>query len=175
MGGLKGAIVTFLPTYLTIKGFSLMVAGISLSILEAGGVIGVLTAGILSDRLGRKFVLLAALLASPVLMWIFLLKPGILTLPVLFVLGFSLLSTGPVMLAIVQESGSDRPSYVNGIYMMMNFVAGSGMTVLVGMLNDRLGLDMTYQLVTFQFLGGILCLPLLPGKFANRLINDQKP
>ena len=59
IGGLKGAMVIFLPAYLTAKGASLVVAGVSLSVLEAGGVIGVLTAGTLSDRWGRKFVLLA--------------------------------------------------------------------------------------------------------------------
>jgi FSR family fosmidomycin resistance protein-like MFS transporter len=108
-------LVIFLPAYLTAKGASLVVAGVSLSVLEAGGVIGVLTAGTLSDRWGRKFVLLAAILAIPVLMWFFLLDPGFLTFPILFLLGFFLLSNGPVMLAIVQESGSERPAYVNGI------------------------------------------------------------
>ncbi len=168
MGGLKGAMMTFLPIFLTEKGFSLAVAGGSLSVLEAGGVIGVLTAGTLSDRLGRKFVLLTAIIGAPVLMWIFLLNPGLLTLPILFVLGFFLLSTGPVMLAIVQESGSDRPAYVNGIYMMIHFVSGSVMTVLVGVFNDWLGLDTTYKLAALLALGAICFLPLLPGRFSPR-------
>jgi FSR family fosmidomycin resistance protein-like MFS transporter len=175
IGGLKGAMVIFLPAYLTAKGASLVVAGVSLSVLEAGGVIGVLTAGTLSDRWGRKFVLLAAILAIPVLMWIFLLNPGFLTFPILFLLGFFLLSNGPVMLAIVQESGSERPAYVNGIYMMINFVVGSSMTVLVGALNDRLGLDMTYQLVTVWFLGAIFCVPFLPGKLFARPVHGATP
>jgi FSR family fosmidomycin resistance protein-like MFS transporter len=165
MGGLKGAMVAFLPAYLTEKGYSLTVAGISLSVLEGGGVVGALTAGILSDKLGRKVVLLIVTLAAPALMWIFLLNPGILTVPILFILGFFLFSNGPVMLAIVQESPSERPAYVNGIYMMINFLVGSGMTVFVGMFNDWVGLDMTYRLATYWFLGAIFCLPLLPGKF----------
>ena len=174
MGGLKGVLVIFLPVYLTEKGSSLVMAGISLSVLEAGGVIGVLMAGTLSDKLGRKFVLLAAILAAPALMWVFLLNPGFLTFPILFILGFFLLSSGPVMLAIVQESGSERPAYVNGIYMMINFVAGSGITVLVGVLNDRLGLDLTYQLVTVWFFGAIFCLPLLPGRLFMLSVHRAK-
>lgn len=175
MGGLKGAMVTFLPTFLTAKGFSLAVAGGSLSVLEAGGVIGVLTAGTLSDRLGRKFVLLAAIIGAPVLMWVFLLNPGLLTLPILFILGFFLLSTGPVMLAIVQESDSDRPAYVNGIYMMIHFVSGSIMTVLVGVFNDWLGLDTTYKLAALLALGAICFLPLLPGRFSPRSTPTTTP
>jgi hypothetical protein len=118
--------------------------------------------------------LLAAILAIPALMWIFLLNPGFLTFPILFLMGFFLLSNGPVMLAIVQESGSERPAYVNGIYMMINFVVGSGMTVLVGVLNDRLGLDLTYQLVTVWFLGAIFCVPFLPGRFFTRSVQRAK-
>ncbi|MBN1516105.1 MFS transporter [Candidatus Sumerlaeota bacterium] len=164
MGGLKGAMVVFLPVYLTEKGSSLALAGISLSVLQAGGVVGALAAGTLSDRLGRKFVLLATTLAAPVVTWIFLLNPAFLTAPILFILGFFLLSNGPVMLAIIQESDTERPAYVNGVYMMINFLAGSGMTVLAGASNDWLGLDKTCWLATFLFFGAILCLPLLPGK-----------
>lgn len=166
MGGLKGALVTFLPSYLTEKGYSLAVAGISLAVLEAGGVVGVLMVGILSDKLGRKVILLLVGVVVPVLMWIFLLDPGMLTLAVLAILGFFLLSTGPVLLAVVQDSNSDRPAYVNGIYMMLNFVINSVMIVFVGMLNDWLGLDMTYRLSIFWFLGAIPCLFVLPGKLS---------
>lgn len=169
MAALKGAITAFLPAYLTEKGYSLAIAGISLAVLEAGGVIGVLTAGILSDTLGRKLVLLVATIAAPILMWIFLLNPGgILTLPILCILGFFLLSTGPVLLAIVQENAAERPAYVNGIYMMINFVASSVMIVLVGMLNDRIGMDATYRITIFCCIGAIPCLLLLPGKLLVR-------
>jgi FSR family fosmidomycin resistance protein-like MFS transporter len=170
MGGLKGALVAFLPTYLTEKGYSLAVAGISLSVLEAGGVVGVLTAGILSDKLGRKSILFVIGIAVPVLMWLFLLSPGILTLPILGILGFFLFSTGPIMLAIVQESDSERPAYVNGIYMMLNFVIGSAMTIIIGVLNDWVGLEITYHISIWWFFGAIPCLFFLPGKFFPRKI-----
>jgi FSR family fosmidomycin resistance protein-like MFS transporter len=164
MGGVKSAMFAFLPTYLTQKGYSLTIAGISLAVLEGGGVVGVLTAGILSDRLGRKLILLIVAMMTPILTWIFLLEPGILTLPVLFILGFFLFSTGPVMLAVVQDIQSDRPAYLNGIYMMLNFAVGSVMSVMIGICNDWLGLDTTYRLTAFWFLGAIPCLSLVPGK-----------
>ncbi len=176
MGGVRNAMFAFLPTYLTEKGYSLAIAGISHAVLEGGGVAGALTAGILSDRFGRKFVLLIVTIVTPVLTWIFLLDPGMLTLPVLFILGFFLFSAGPVKLAIVQDIQSDRPAYLNGIYMMLNFVVGSVMTVLIGVFNDWIGLEMTYRLTVLWFLGAIPCLLLLPGEltFFKQLFVKQK-
>ncbi|MBD3306207.1 MFS transporter [candidate division KSB3 bacterium] len=165
MGGLKALMISFLPSYLTTTGFSVSLAGIALAVHQGGGVLGVLTAGALSDYLGRKFILLVVALAVPPLTWIFLLNPGILAFPILAVLGFFLLSTGPVMLAIVQESKSDRPAYVNGIYMMINFVVSSSVTIGIGVLSDWIGLESTFWLSTLWFFGTIPCLFLLPGKF----------
>ncbi len=174
MGGLKSTLVAFLPSYLTQKGYSLEVAGISLAILEGGGVVGVLTSGILSDKFGRKLILLVIGIAVPALMWIFLLAPGIFTLPVLCVLGFFLFSAGPVMLAVVQDSNSDRPAYVNGIYMMINFVLNSVMTIIVGALNDGIGFELTYRISAFWFFGAIPCLLMLPGKLSFRNIWSER-
>ncbi len=163
IGGLKSAMFAFLPTYLTEQGHSLTIAGISMSVLEGGGVAGVLTAGILSDRVGRKMVLLVVSIATPLLTWVFLRDPGAFTLPVLGMLGFFLFASGPVMLAAVQDVKSDRPAYLNGIYMMINFAVGSGMSIIVGMLNDWLGLQTTYWIASLFFLGTIPCLYFLPG------------
>ena len=45
---------TYLPTFLKLEGASLKLAGISLSILEGAGVVGTLSSGPISDRVGRK-------------------------------------------------------------------------------------------------------------------------
>ncbi|MGW8251706.1 MAG: MFS transporter, partial [Anaerolineales bacterium] len=54
------SLVTYLPVYMSQRGASLWIAGASLSILEVAGVAGVLLSGTISDKLGRKPVLLAA-------------------------------------------------------------------------------------------------------------------
>ena len=58
------ALTLYLPTYLTSEGSSLWLAGIALSILEFAGVGGALLSGTLSDRLGRKTVLLVVTILS---------------------------------------------------------------------------------------------------------------
>ena len=163
MGALKAAMLAFLPSYLTSKGYSVSLAGISLSVLQAGAVAGALAAGYLSDKFGRKIILLIVLIASPIFMGFFLLFSGIFSFPILIMLGFFLFSTGPVILTIVQETNSDRPAYVNGIYMMIDFVVTSLMTVMVGAFSDWFGFENTYRFSLVWFLGAIPCLWLLPG------------
>ena len=164
MGAMKMAMTSFLPLYLTEKGYSVSIAGVSVAILQAGGVVGVLAAGYLSDRFGRKIIIFVVTIAAPLLMWIFLMNPGIFTLPILCILGFFLFSTGPVMLAIVQETNSEHPAYVNGIYMMTNFISNSLMSVATGALSDWIGFENMYRISTMWFLGIIPCLWLLPGE-----------
>ena len=64
---------------------------------------------------------------------------------VLMVIGFTLLSTTPVMLALVQEHAKKkihpRP---NGFFMMTSFMARSGTVVLVGLMGDTLGLKAAF-------------------------------
>ncbi len=165
MAAVKAAMISFLPSYLMAKGIGISFAGVSLAILQGGGVIGVLAAGYLSDTFGRKTILLLAAIASPLLMSLFLFAPGILISPILLLLGFFLFSTGPVILAIVQEVNSEHPAYVNGIYMMISFVVTSLVTVFVGALSDRIGFKNTYWVSVLWFLGTIPCLWLLPGRF----------
>ena len=58
--------------------------------------------------------------------------------------GFSLLSTTPVMLAMIQEFSVDGSSAANGVFMMISFLARSAVVVLVGFVADLLGLEQTF-------------------------------
>ena len=51
-------IATFLPTYLTTRDHSLWMVGGTLSILQAAAIIGVLLTGTISDKFGRKRLLI---------------------------------------------------------------------------------------------------------------------
>jgi FSR family fosmidomycin resistance protein-like MFS transporter len=163
-GAMLAALASFLPTYLTVKGSSVWIAGISLSIYQLGGLVGTLIAGSLSDTLGRKNVLFSTAVIIPVLMGGFLLSHSLFILPVLMILGFFLSATEPVLMALVQDNSSGRPAYANGVYMMLHFVTLSLMTMAVGVSSDTLGFENTYRLATFLSLGSIPCVLLLPGK-----------
>jgi FSR family fosmidomycin resistance protein-like MFS transporter len=67
----------------------------------------------------------------------------------LMILGFFLFASGPVLLAMVQDLGSERPAFINGIYMTINFFFGALTVMLVGFLGDKIGLFNTYEIIAF--------------------------
>ena len=96
-------------------------AGASLSIMEAAGVVGALFGGVVSDRLGRRRVMLGMSVAAPLAALLFLNVRGWLQFPVLLLVGLTLLSTGPVIMALVQEQARASRALANGIFMALNF------------------------------------------------------
>jgi FSR family fosmidomycin resistance protein-like MFS transporter len=115
----------------------------------------------ISDRIGRKRTLLIITIACPILMWLFIAADGKYTIPVLIVTGFFLFAAGPVLLALVHDIDSRRISFINGIYMTLNFTLSSFMVLLVGFAADRIGLDLTYRIAAFVAAGSIPFVMLL--------------
>ena len=159
---LFACLTTFLPTYMTSQGASLGLAALSLSILEIAGVAGALLSGPLSDRLGRKPVLLVSIFLASILTLIFLNVGGWLTVPVLLILGFSFLATTPVVLAMVQDQMPDHRALGNGIFMVIVFLLQAVALFLVGFLGDRIGLYATFTLSALMALLSIPVILILP-------------
>ncbi len=139
-GFMRGALTSFLPTFIRAEGESLWFGGIALAVLELSGAAGALLAGTLSDRLGRRWVLMAALATSPALMFLFLSVAGWPVLPLLVLMGITIFSTTPVIMAVVQDHAGKHPATANGLYMGISFVIGAVTPFLVGWLADVVGL-----------------------------------
>ncbi len=161
-GFMHAAITTFLPTFIEMKTGDLWLAGTSLALVEGSGVAGVLTAGSLSDRFGRRQVLLVSLVGAPIMLMAFIWLDGWLRFAALMITGFTLLSTTPVMLALVQEHSRTSPAAANGIFMMVSFMARSSVVVAVGYLGDVIGLQTTYICSALIGLAGIPFILMLP-------------
>jgi FSR family fosmidomycin resistance protein-like MFS transporter len=154
---------TYLPTYLSLKGSTLFMAGASLSVLELAGAAGALSGGTLSDRLGRKPLLLGITILAPLLMVAFLNVSGWMLVPVLLSYGFVSISAGPVFLALIQDNFPENRAVSNGLYISMNFLLRSLAMVMVGVAGDALGLQAAFWgSAGLALLGlvGILMLPI---------------
>ena len=143
-GAMKSALTLYLAVYLTEKGNTLWFAGIALSVIQMAGVVGTFTAGTISDKIGRRTAMVIITTITPLLMWFFINSKGLISFPLLILIGFFLVSPGPVMLAIIQELDTKHLAFVNGIFMTISFSLSSIMLLVVGFLADNIGLDTTY-------------------------------
>jgi MFS family permease len=147
---------------MNLKGSSLLLSAGALSIWELAGVGGALTGGILSDRMGRKIILLVGLASAIILTIVFLNVSGWLLAPVLLALGFVSLSGTPVLFAIVQEHLPDNRAVGSGIFIAMNFLARPLAIVVIGLLGDNFGLDTAYFWGAIISIGAIPAIYFLP-------------
>jgi len=142
----KTALTLFLPSYMVDGGASVKTAAFSLAFLELTGATGALTAGSLSDKLGRKTILLVIMILTPLLMFLFTQVNGVLQWILLGAMGLIFFASTPVFMAMVHDLNSDRPAFANGIFMTVSFAVGSMVSLLVGMLADHYGFIKTYQI-----------------------------
>jgi FSR family fosmidomycin resistance protein-like MFS transporter len=162
------ALTTYLPTFLSEEGVDLWLAGTSLTVLEAAGTLGALAGGSLSDRLGRRPMLAASLLTSPLFMLLFLATDSWMRFLALLPLGLTAFSIAPTLLALTQESFPQNPSLANGIYMALTFVTGSVMAVVAGALADLFGLRWTFAVSAVIALLGVPFVWFLPATGGGR-------
>ena len=164
-GFMKTSISGFLPTYIDEKGGSLWLGGISLSIFEFAGAIGAYLAGTFSDKIGRLRMLTIITLVSPVLMFLFVSTEGATMFPVLLLLGFFLISSTPVLLALVMDIDSEHQAFLSGVFMFISFVSSSATALFIGILSDFIGLIATYKIASLLAFLAIPFVLILKRKF----------
>lgn len=148
----------YLPTLLEGEGASIWKAGTTLAIYQCAGVVGAFLGGTISDRLGRKPVLFAVTLLTPISVLVFLQMHGWLIVPVLICSGLFGLSSQPIILAIVQDQLPNHRSIGNGFFMAISFICLSFSAIGIGMFADRLGLR---QAFLWTGIGGLIAAPLV--------------
>ena len=155
---------TYLPLFMSEEGADLWVAGTALSVYQGAGTLGALLGGALSDRIGRRQVIALSLLATPLLMFVFLEVEGWARLPVLLALGPVVISTAPVELALVQEAFPENRALASGAVMSVNFVVNSLVVVAIGAMADLVGMRGALTACALAPLLGLPLTLLLPRK-----------
>ncbi len=155
----KSALTFYLPLFLNLKGESLWYGGIALAIFQFAGAGGTFLSGTISDTIGREKTLLASSIATPLIMIAFVkFSTGWLSFVFLVLLGISIFASMPVLLATVNTINSDRPAFINGIFMTLNFVFGTFPVLIIGGLSDIIGMEITYYIAAFT---ALLAIPFV--------------
>jgi len=144
----QNALLTFLPVYLAYEmGYSPLWVGAGMFALQAAGFAATPIAGHLSDRMGRRSIMIASMAMTAVVL-LFMALAG----KSIAVLGFFLYAIRPVLQAWLLES---TPKNMGGTSIGILFGAqalGASVAPLVGgLIADRYGL-----IATFWFLAGTI-------------------
>jgi len=158
------SMTTYLPTFMKQNGASLFFGSVYLSILELAGAAGALSGGTLSDKIGRKRLLLVVTILSPLLMIVFMKASGWVQVPVLLLYGFFSISPGPVFLALIQDHFPENRAVSNGLYISMNFLLRSLGLFLIGVSGDLFGLNTTFLWSAGISLLGVFGILFLPNE-----------
>jgi MFS family permease len=146
------ALLTFLPVYLANEmGYSPAVVGACLFALQAAGFAAAPVAGHMSDRMGRKTILMGAMLSSAVVLVLMALLGGSpVFIALIAVLGFFLYATRPVIQAWILDS---TPKNLGGSSIGVLFgaqaIGASIGPLLGGLVADRWGLLATFYFLAF--------------------------
>lgn len=143
---MRSALAAFLPTYFKdVQGENYIIGGIIFAVYQLAGVAGVYFSGPISDKIGRKKSLLIIACITPILMVAFIFFES-LAIPLLIILGFFTIAQTPILLAFVNNIDTKWPSFINSIYMTINFLVGAFGTLMIGVTGDYIGLKKTFYL-----------------------------
>lgn len=173
MAGLRttaqNGLLMFLPLYLVdVLKADALETGTVMMAMQVGGILAVVIAGTLSDRIGRRPIVLAGLGASTVVIaGLTLLGGGPLYVAGVALLGFVLFAVRPVVHSWMMDL---TPGEMGGSATSLMFGAQAGLSAIVpiagGIVADIWGLPAVFYLLAALMLMANMTAALLPGKAA---------
>lgn len=163
-----GNITTFVPLYLqNVRGLHGTIVSVLFTLLLLGSVLGPLLGGRLSDRVGRRRMLLIFYGASTVttLLFLYLAAPG---MPLWFVpislllLGFAVYAESPLLQAYLADAATEEiRDMAFSLYFALAFGIGSAWSGILGWLIDRFGFGVAFWTMAISYVLSALLLLLI--------------
>ncbi len=157
--------MTFCPIYLTGKGYSILMAGSANTLFEISGAFGSMLGGALSDRIGRKQVIVLSMAGAFPAFWLFM-HGGTLIAPVMLALaGFFIYSSISVNIVMGQALFPRQAGTISSLMMGMGWGLGGLAVTPLGAVAERYGVGTALNALIFVTLAGLLAALLIrPGQ-----------
>jgi FSR family fosmidomycin resistance protein-like MFS transporter len=157
-------LLAFLPLYLAHDlGMSPFAMGLAMMVLQLGGMIATPFAGILSDRIGRRPVVLAGMVSTTiVVVALTFIRDPMIYVACVSVLGFFMYATRPVIQSWqMDRSPPELLASMTGAMFMVQAMMSAAAPLIGGMLADRYGLiAVFYFLAASVLMANLLCLTI---------------
>jgi len=135
--------MTYFPTYLVLQGYPLIEATMLVSIMLFAGVVGQISGGILSDRVGRKKVVVITTIASIPAFAGILMTHGLILILCMLVFGYLLWASFAVTIAMAHEQVPSQIGLISGLFLGIAMGAGGIGVSISGAIADQIGLVAT--------------------------------
>jgi FSR family fosmidomycin resistance protein-like MFS transporter len=156
------AVVTFLPIFLAMRGQSLLAGGVTLALFSLAGALGGMVGGSLSDRWGRKGVILTSgLLCVPLLHGIFHTQ-GVLSLVFLVLAAATLSGANSVVIAFAQELVPSRAGTASSLVMGLGWGVAGVALIGFGRLAEVITVPRALDIAVTLPLLAVVCAMALP-------------
>ena len=137
------SLFTYLPMFLESKGVPIRMGSSMLTVFLAGGAAAGLYGGHLSDRFGRRRVIVVTMLLYPILASLFIVMEGVWLWLLAAASGAALLASFSVTIVLTQELMPRHLGLASGLSLGLAFGTGGLGSALSGYLADGFGLDTT--------------------------------
>lgn len=166
---IRSSIHTGLSTYIPLYYINYLngdplYASYLLTIFLLGGVAGTFCGASLSDRFGRKMIILVSMLVSFPLIALIPLTSGLITLLLVSVIGFALISSFATTVVLAQEMMPHRIGMAAGLTIGFSIGLGGLGATLLGAFADHFGIAGVFTVLAVLPLFGAVCVLRLPGK-----------
>ncbi|MFO7785935.1 MAG: MFS transporter, partial [Desulfatiglandales bacterium] len=153
--------IAYLPMYLQTRDVPLAKASLTLTVFLVGGALAGLYGGHLSDRIGRRVVVVGSLLVYPVLAALMLLNDGVWVWFLAGVAGAALLASFSVTVVWIQELLPGNLGLASGLSLGLGFGTGGLGAAFTGYLADTIGIHGSmWVLALVPALGAFAAMPV---------------
>ena len=157
-------LLTFTPIYLTGRGHSIMMAGSANTLFEISGAFGSILGGALSDRIGRKEVIVLSMAGAFPTLWLFMHSSSLLSLVMLAAGGFFIYSSISVNIVMGQDLFPRQAGTISSLMMGMGWGIGGLCVTPLGAVAERIGVEAALNGLIFVTLAGLAAALFIPAR-----------